>query len=163
MDTLETVQTFELAVFEATQRGAPAGGRRVTSNGVSNPPNSIAEWGEWGLLHLGNETFMCEDGGATYRPLPPFARKYSPSRFCLLSSQAVDAAHMRSIVDGALDEGYGDICVLGVMNGADDYQVLPDFWGVISVLIVTAGRVSENKKCNLVNIVSIVHVTGTST
>ena len=35
---------------------------------------------------------------------------------------------MRSIVDGALEEGYGDICVLGVMNGADDYQVLPDFW-----------------------------------
>ena len=128
MDTMEKVQAFELAVFGATQRGAPAGGRRITSNGISNPPNSIAEWGEWGLSHLGNETFMCEDGGATFRPLPRFARKYPPSRFCLLASQAVDAAHMRSIVDGALDAGYGDICVLGVMDGADDYQVLPGFW-----------------------------------
>ena len=76
MDTKEKVQDFELAVFQATQRGAPAGGRRVTSNGVSNPPNSLADWGEWGLSHLGDETFMCEDGAATFRPLPAFARKY---------------------------------------------------------------------------------------
>ena len=36
-DTVDKVRAFELGIYAATQRGAPAAGRRVTSNGRARP------------------------------------------------------------------------------------------------------------------------------
>jgi hypothetical protein len=53
---------------------------------------------------------------------------YPRSRFSVLASGVANASQMRWVVDRFLNAGYGDICVMGVMTGADDYQVLPTFW-----------------------------------
>ena len=50
------------------------------------------------------------------------------SRFSVLVSSVANVSQMRRVVDRFWAAGYGDICVLGVMNASDEYRVLPSFW-----------------------------------
>ena len=130
-DTLEKVRAFEAEVFHRTQRGAGSGGRRVTSNGLRYHDADTARrltgpgLDGWTLANL-NETFMFEDSGdpevvANHQQAPR-------SRFSVLVSSVANASQMRRVVDRFWAAGYGDICVLGVMNASDEYRVLPSFW-----------------------------------
>jgi hypothetical protein len=133
MDTLEKIRHFEKTVFNLTQRFATAAaGRRVTSNGLRFGGPSHKERARldgldpWVVTNL-NETFMFENSDApelVANVTPGFSR----DRFSVLASGVANASQMRRVVDRFLDAGYGDICVMGVMSGADLYQVLPSFW-----------------------------------
>eukprot|EP01052_Picozoa_sp_SAG31_P039341 SAG31_NODE_5437_length_2538_cov_6.138581_1_plen_358_part_00 len=128
MNTLEKVRNFEKVIFDLTQRG---GSRRVTSNGIKFGGPSHEERSKfdgldrWAAESL-NETFMYE----TSEPdlVANVTPGYPRSRFSVLASGVKTANQMRRVVDRFLNAGYGDICVLGVMNGTDEYQMLPTFW-----------------------------------
>jgi hypothetical protein len=131
MDTLQKVRDFEKAVFDLTQRGAGPGGRRVTSNGVmfGGPDHTTRSRFDgldpWAPRNL-NETFMFEDGAPEL--VANVTPGYPRSRFSVLVRGVASAAQMRRVIDRFLAAGYGDICVMGVMTGADLYQVLPAYW-----------------------------------
>ena len=133
MDTLAKMRRWEKAVYDLAQRSAgPTGHRRITSNGLRfGGPNHNEHFrmdglDPWVVENL-NESFMFENSdapGLVANVTPGYPR----SRFSVLASGVANASQMRQVVDRFLAAGYGDICVMGVMTGADLYQVLPAFW-----------------------------------